>query len=258
MNYNCHSFKKFSFKYKKLKKYILHIKFFLLILLVIFLYGFSTHRNENRKIKDINIVFENGDNLFISYEMVNKLLIQNLETNINQSKEKLNLNNLEKFIQSSEMIENAEVFLTIGGDLGAIITQRSPVLRVANKTGSYYYDKLGKKMPLSNNYSARVPITSSELNENNCSDIICLANRIKSDDFLRKQIIGINQIENTNQFELRTRLGNQIIIFGELKRVDEKIKKLKIFYQKAILDSTINNYKTINLKFNNQVVCAKY
>ena len=228
--------------------------------MVVFLYGFASHRNESKKINDINVVFKNGDNLFISYEMVNKLLIQNLGTDINQSKEKLNLNNLEEFMQSNEMVENADIFLTIKGDLGAIITQRSPVLRVANKTGSYYYDKLGKKMPLSNNYSARVPITSCELNKNNCSDIICLANRIKNDVFLQKQIIGINQIENksTKQFELKTRLGDQIIIFGDLKKVDEKIKKLKVFYQKAISDSTINNYKTINLKFNNQVVCAKY
>ena len=42
-----------------------------------------------------------------------------------------------------------------------------------------------------------------------------------------------------------------------MTRVDEKIKKLKIFYQKAIEDGTLQSYVTINLKFNNQVVCAK-
>jgi cell division protein FtsQ len=130
---------------------------------------------------------------------------------------------------------------------------------VANSTGSYYYDSQGKKMPLSDNYSARVPITSSELNFNDCDDIICLSNKIISDDFLQKQIIGIDQIEGdgANQFELRTRLGNQIIIFGDMKRVDEKIKKLKVFYQKAIEDNTLETYRTINLKFKDQVVCAK-
>jgi cell division protein FtsQ len=205
------------------------------------------------------VVFENGENLFISYDMVNKLLIQNFNSNQNQTKENINLNNLELFMQSNEMIENAEIFLTIKGDLGVIIRQRTPVLRVANSTGSYYYDSQGKKMPLSDNYSARVPITSSELNFNDCDDIICLSNKIISDDFLQKQIIGIDQIEGdgANQFELRTRLGNQIIIFGDMKRVDEKIKKLKVFYQKAIEDNTLETYRTINLKFKDQVVCAK-
>jgi len=188
------------------------------------------------------------------------LLIQNLSSDKNQSKEDINLNGLEKFLQSNEMIENAEIYLSLKGELGAIITQRTPVLRVANNMGSYYFDKQGKRMPLSDNYSARVPITSSEIIENNCNDIISLANKIRNDSFLQKQIIGINQIgkKDSNQFELKTRLGDQTILFGDLKRMDEKIIKLKVFYQKAILDSTLNSYKTINLKFNNQVVCAKY
>ena len=242
-----------------MKKYSLHLKYLILSLLIVFLFGFASHRNATKNMKDVNVFFENGENLFISYDMVNKLLIQSFNTDNNQPKENINLNNLEQFVRSNEMIENAEIFLTIKGDLGVIIRQRTPVLRVANNTGSYYYDRQGGIMPLSDNYSARVPLTSSELNINNCIDIICLSNKIISDEFLQKQIIGIDQIENegVNQFSLKTRMGNQIIIFGEMKKADEKIKKLKVFYQKALADNTLENYKTINLKFNNQVVCSK-
>ncbi len=243
-----------------MKKYSLHIKFLSLTLLVIFLFGFASRRNAHKSINHIDVIFENGDNLFISYEMVNKLLIQSLDANKNKSKENINLNSLEEFVQSNDMVENAEIFLSLNGDLGALITQRTPILRVANGKESYYYDKQGIKMPLSNNYSARVPITSNELNSENCHDIICMANKIKNDKFLNKQIIGIRQIETNGkiQFELTTRMGNQIVIFGEFKKVDEKIKKLKVFYQKSISDNTLENYKSINLKFENQVVCAKY
>jgi len=242
-----------------MKKYILHIKFILLLGLVIFLYGFALNRNAVKKKDSIEIVFENGENLFISYEMVNKLLIQNLEIVKNESKENINLNNIELFLQNNEMIENAEIFLTLSGDLGAIIKQRTPVLRVTNNLETYYYDELGEKMPLSDNYSARVPITTSDLNKSNCIEIICLANKIYNDEFLRKQIIGIDQItgERSNQFELKTRMGNQKIVFGDIKRMDEKIIKLKVFYQKMMSDSIMNNYKSINLKFNGQVVCEK-
>ena len=219
-------------------------------MVLVFLFGFASHRSATKNIQDIEVVFENGENLFISYDMVNKLLIQKFDLNDNQAKENINLNNLEEFVQSNDMIENAELFLTIRGDLGVIIRQRTPVLRVANNSQSYYYDIQGKKMPLSSNYSARVPITSSELNFENCSDIICLSNKIISDGFLQKQIIGINQIEGegANQFELKTRYGNQIIIFGDLNDVDEKIKKIKVFYQKALEDNTLENYRSINLK----------
>jgi len=131
------------------KKYIIQIKLLILIVLVGFLYGFASHRNAIKKSNDINVEFENGDNLFISYETVNKLLIQNLEIVKNESKENINLNNIELFLQNNEMIENAEIFLTLSGDLGAIIKQRTPVLRVTNNLETYYYDELGEKMPLS-------------------------------------------------------------------------------------------------------------
>jgi len=242
-----------------LKKYSLYIKYLTLISAVVLLFGFASHRNASKNVKEFDVVFENGENLFISYDMVNKLLIQKFNLDENQSKENINLNSLENFVQSNNMIENAELFLTIRGDLGVIIRQRTPVLRVANSTESYYYDSQGQKMPLSSNYSARVPITSSELNFENCNDIICLSNKIISDDFLQKQIIGIDQVEGegANQFELKTRLGDQNIVFGDLKDADEKIKKLKVFYQKALADNTLENYSSINLKYSNQVVCAK-
>ena len=224
-----------------------------------FLYGFAAHRNALKESQEIKVVFENGDNLYVSYETVNKLLIQKLEGNNNQSKENINLNKLEEFLRSNEMIENAEIFLTLSGDLGAIITQRTPVLRVANETETYYYDRLGIKMPLSDNYSARVPITTDTISGHGEFEMIRLSNVIKNDDFLRKQIIGIDHISNSknNQFELNTRVGDQKIIFGDLSQMEEKIAKLKVFYQKMMLDSTMKDYKTINLKFHNQIVCEK-
>ena len=242
-----------------MKKYKVHIQFTLLIILVVFLYGFASHRNSNKKTGDIDVIFANGENLFISYEKVNKLLIQNLGGIENQSKENLNLNSVELFLQKNQMIKNAEVFQSINGELGAIITQRTPVLRVANDLESYYYDMQGLKMPLSHNYSARVPITTSKINKEDCKDVVCLANTIRNDEFLRKQIIGIHQIDDkkSKQFELETRVGNQIIVFGNLQRIESKIKNLKVFYKKVLADGTLDDYKIINLKFENQVVCTK-
>ncbi len=242
-----------------MKKYNTIIKFSLLTFVIVFLYGFAAVRNSKKSNKEVKVIFENGENLFVSYETVNKLLIQNLEAYKNQSKENINLNNLEGFLQRNEMIENAEIFLTLSGDLGAIITQRTPVLRVANESETYYYDKLGVKMPLSDNYSARVPITTDTISGLEGFELITLSNTIRNDEFLKKQIIGIDQIEGKkkNQFELKTRVGDQKIIFGDLSRMEEKIAKLKVFYQKIMLDSTITDYKTINLKFYNQIVCEK-
>ena len=242
-----------------MKKFIPHIKFAFLIIGIIFLYGFAAHRNSKKLNREVKVYFENGENLFVSYETVNKLLIQNLNPDGNQSKENINLKNLEGFLQRNEMIENAEIFLTLSGELGAIITQRTPVLRVTCDTEAYYYDTQGKKMPLSDNYSARVPITTDTISGQEDKDLITLSNIIMDDEFLKKQVIGIDRVNkgSSREYELKTRVGDQKIILGDLQRIDKKIAKLKVFYKRTILDSTYTNYKTINLKFNDQIVCEK-
>ncbi|RUA12606.1 MAG: hypothetical protein DSY82_00845 [Flavobacteriia bacterium] len=240
-----------------MKKYIVHIKFLLLFLLIAFLFGFAARRNSNKKIKAVDVYFTNGENLFITYEAVNKLLIQNLDTNQIQSVDSLFLNNLEKKVRSNKMIRNADVYKTIDGKIGAVITQRTPVLRVVNGPESYYLDEEGKIMPLSENYSARVPIISGEISKT--QDLIDLANKINKDAFLQKQVTGIEQIhkESGDQFNLKTRIGDQLIVLGTILNFQKKKNKLKAFYQKALSDSILEQYDTINLKFKNQVVCSK-
>ena len=239
-----------------MKRYIGYIKGLFLIVLIAFLFGFSSKRNKVKKIDDIKIMFENGDNLFITYEMVNKLLIQNYKELQSQPKENIFLNKLEKTLLSNEMIENAEVFLSIDGQLGAIITQKTPIARVNQDEQSYYIDSKGNKMPLSSNYSARVPIVEGITNGQVSNDTYTLAKMVYEDDFLKKQIVGIEQLEN-NEFILKTRIGDQIVELGDLRNIDIKIKKLKAFYQKTMQDKTLDKYKKINLVYNDQVVCTK-
>jgi len=239
-----------------MKRYIPFIKGLLLLCFVVFLYGFTSHRNNARKIAKINIHFENGDNLFVTYQTVNKLLIQNYEGLKNQPKESIFLDKLEETLLSNEMIENAEVFMNVNGELGAVIKQKTPIARVNQNGSAYYIDSNGKKMPLSLSYSARVLIVEGVANNTISEELFKLVELVYEDEFLKKQIVGVEQI-STREFILKTRVGNQTVELGSLNQLDQKIKKLKVFYQKAINDKTLENYKTINLEYNNQVVCTK-
>ncbi len=238
-----------------MKKYLKHIKTLVFIGALVFLFGFASYRNEAKKINDIDVKFVNGDNLFITYETVNKLLIQNYGALKSQRKENIILSSLESTLQLNEMIEEADVFLTVDGKLCVSLKQRTPIARVNDEGVSYYIDREGLKMPLSSNYSARVPIISG-VKGADISKVYKLAKQIYNDDFLHQQIIGIEQ-QSVNDFVLKTRIGGQQIELGDLDRIDKKFKKLKAFYQKKLIDKTLDNYQTINLKFENQVVCTK-
>ena len=239
-----------------MNRYVGLIKGVLIIALLVFLYGFSSHRNKVKTIDNIDIKFENGDNPFITYEMVNKLLIQNYNGLINQPKENIFLKGLEETLLSNQMIENAEVYLSVNGELGAVIKQKTPIARVNQSGRIYYIDSKGNKMPLSTNYSARVPIIEGIYNDEISEEIYKLSKLVYEDEFLKKQIVGIVQTPK-KEFLLKTRVGNQTIELGDLQQIDEKIKKLKVFYHKAINDTILDTYKKINLMYSNQVVCTK-
>jgi len=226
-----------------------------LVSLVVFLYGFSNLKNSTQKVSDISIEFEQGDNLFMDYQMVNKLLIQNGGTVKNQAKSVINLHNLEAKIRSHPMVESASVFLTVDGFLKAEIKQRTPIARVVVNNKSYYIDRQAKSMPLSENFSARVLLISGAVKEGENAEIHELVTAILNNEFLKEQIIGV-EIKPKNEYVLDTRVGDLKIILGEVENLDQKFKNLGSFYIKSMADSTIYKYDSINLKYNKQVVCT--
>lgn len=227
----------------------------LLVSLVVFLYGFSNLKNRTQKVADISIEFEQGDNLFMNYQMVNKLLIQNGGTVKNLTKSVIDLHNLEAKIRSHPMVESASVFLTVDGFLKAKIRQRTPIARVVVNNESYYIDRQAKSMPLSENFSARVLLISGYVKEQNNAEIQQLVAAILEDEFLKEQIIGV-EIKPKNEYVLDTRVGDQKIILGKIDNLDQKFKNLGSFYIKTMADSTIYKYDSINLKYNKQVVAT--
>ena len=233
-----------------------YIQGFLLIILVLFLFGFTNYRNEHQKISNIDIKFEGGENLFMNYEMVNKLLIQNGETVKNRAKSLIDLNGLEKQVLSHPMVENATAYITVDGQLRISVKQRTPIGRINTNNGSYYIDKQGQFMPLSENFSARVPIVTGILNDDNTTDLYELLSFIEHDDFLQKQIVGIQKMDD-HEFILTARVGNHTIDFGNIEDKETKFKNLKAFYSYTMKNETIDNYKKLSLKYNNQVVATK-
>jgi len=239
-----------------MKKLTTYLFFLVLVVAMAFLYSFSSVKNFNKTIGKVVVEFEEGSNDFLTQEMVNKLLIQNQQRVKNQRKSVIDLQGLEYSVLSNPYIESATVFFTIDGVLNAIVKQRTPVARINTFNSSYYVDKQGVVVPLSDNYSARVLLVTGNVNKENLKEITDFVNVILRDDFLRKEIIGIHKTPK-NEFVLSVRSGEYKIELGSLKETNTKFKKLKAFYNKAFVDKTIEQYKTINLKYHNQVVCAK-
>ena len=233
-----------------------NIRLVLMLGVVVFLYSFTANRNEQRHLKKSEVVFSDNENLFMTREMVNKLLIENKSDARSIRKDKLDLNKLEKSINKHDMVEKSEVFVSIDGVLKAVVKQKTPIARVFTEAGSFYIDYKGNKMPLSDNFTARVPLVSGEINNENSKGIAEMFRLIHDDTFLRKNIIGVT-VSPTGNVKMMNRNFSYQIDFGKTINMERKFKNYKAFFQKAVQDSTINNYKMIHLKFTQQVVCTK-
>ena len=238
-----------------MRKYLDYIKVIFMILLVLFLYAFSSSRNNDRIPESINIHFQGDNPLFMAVSDIDKMLIQNQEYVECVKKDILDLKALESTISSHEMIESAEVYLTVDGELKIDIEQRKPLARVISDP-SFYIDRQGKSMPLSGTHSARVLLVHGNVTNSNIKIIYEMLMAIENDTFLKLYATDLI-IDAQNQISMRMRDCSFEILIGDLNRLDQKITNFKAFYQKTKKDSLLKDYKQVNLKFNQQVVGIK-
>lgn len=226
-----------------------------LLLIISGLYGFADYRSKAKKIDDISIKFLGDNNLYLNETLVNKLLIQKCGSLKNRRKEQVVLNTVETVIKSNPMVKNAQVYLSIEGELISKIVQRKPIGRVEG-VSKFYLDDTGKRMPLSKQHSARVPIITGKITGKSLEDAYVILEFINEDDFLRKNVIGIH-IEDEGKYQLKLRIENFVVNLGGIENLDEKFKNFMAFYVKAAKDKTLNKYAKVSLEFENQVVCTK-
>lgn len=224
--------------------------------LVVFLFSFTSKRNEKRKLRATEVIFVEQLDPYVKQESVNKLLIEKNRDVKSIEKLTLDLRELEQTINSQKMIKESDVFVTIDGVLKAVVKQKTPIARVFANERSFYIDYEGGTMPLSTNFTARVPLVSGVIGSVNNEELVNLFRLIYEDDFLKKNIIGVEIMPNSS-LKMYNRNFDYRIDFGNLKNSAVKFKNYKAFFQKAVLDSSLYKYKKIDLRFTDQVVCTK-
>ena len=231
------------------------IKGLFLLGLVVFLYAFSSFKNNSRPVSTINVQFTGEDNVFITSEMVNKLLIQSQKKLYFLPKDAIDLKEMEFLLESNDMIKSAQVYLTVNGEVRVKVEQKRPIARV-DSDDVFYIDEDGFRMPLSSQHSARVPLAYGIVDEADLETVYKVALTVYKDSFLKTYVTEIHQNEN-KEISLKLRLLDFEVLVGTLDNLEIKLQNLKAFYQKAKKDTMLDVYKSVNLQFDNQVVCTK-
>ncbi|MCF8301838.1 MAG: cell division protein FtsQ/DivIB [Bacteroidales bacterium] len=188
----------------------------------------------------------------------------------------IDLLKIDRAIEQTAFVKEADVFTTLDGELHSRIHSWDPVARIVNNQGKdYYIDRSGKLIPTRQGFPVRTLIISGYTG-NHFSDTLNLKNLppeskkvtilhrlfpmimyLKQDEFFRAQIEQI-YLDKHGEIELIPKVGNHVVVFGTVENFEQKLDKLFAFYRQGLKQSGWNKYKTINLKYKDQVVCSKH
>jgi cell division protein FtsQ len=219
------------------------------------------------------------ENYLVGEDAIRTLIAKRFGQIENTSLKNIDVNYLERLMYSNPWVARADVYLSIDGIVDIDIEQREPLLRIINgKNESYYLDTQGELMRWSPDFTPRVLIASGNIKEafkdgsrisvpeliNNdtlkthtlLDDLYSMAKFILADEFWSAHVEQL-YVNAVGELELVPKVGSHRIIFGDADNMTEKFWKLKTFYKEGLNYTGWANYDTLNLKFNNQVVCSK-
>ena len=247
---------------------------YLFALAVFVSFGFLMHKSVDEKahkpvvLKGINIHHVvDGHNMVESDEL--RKLIEN-ETSLDLTKtniETLNLTKIEHIVEGDPFVKEAEVFINAANEMEVKVWQRDPIMRVMDKEGySYYVDQFKHRVPFSKVYTARVPVITGEIkafpedDEKEWDELqkaVYQIVQIVSQDKILSALISQIHVSGKDGIIIHPVIGDEEILFGNTKRIDDKLENLKIFYQNGMRQEGWNKYNQIDLRYEDLVLGRK-
>jgi cell division protein FtsQ len=265
-----------------LKKVLITSTWIIGTIVIVVMLGFVAKRQEEIKCKNISINIDEavGHDFIGNDELLE--LINSKGKVIGKPLGTINTSLLEKIILTNPFVNRSEVYSSIDGALHVDVWQRDPIVRIINMHDEQYYiDREGRFMPISESYTPPVIVangfifnTYTELKVRGevaakdtsridsllvpriIDQVFVLAKFIEADSFwtANSEQIYVNEQQ---ELELIPRIGNHRVLVGDTTNLEDKFKRLMVFYKEGLSKTGWNNYSLINLKFRNQVVCTK-
>ena len=241
---------------------------FLLITALILVSAVSRTKNSFADNTSVEVVpLESGEKLLSDRDVRQNLLRAFGNTLEGTELASLEVERMERVLEEDPFVLDAETYVGQSNTLHVRIRQREPVLRILdNRGGNYYLDKDAAKMPVSRNYTARVIVATGNIapytadfqkkKRNSLKDVFHLTNYLMADPVWSTFIQQIH-VNNAGEYILVPLVGDQKIILGSIRNLEDKLNRLKIFYQEGMPYSGWRAYKSLNLKFNGQVVAKR-
>jgi cell division protein FtsQ len=234
-------------------------------LIVLFVVSWKAKSAKQLTNIQVELVGESAQALFMD-EISIRVILNEQGVEVGMPIEKINLTQLEQFIEKTEWVKNAEFFINNKLVLEVKIEQRIPIARIFTASGSsFYIDNEGWRLPLKQLTVLNLPVFTgfptdqSKLSKPDSAllkDVLFFAKTIQKDSFFMAQVAQVN-IEPNGTFQMVPTLGDHLVLLGSVDQLEDKLNRLFTFYKKVWVGSGVNAYQFIDCRFDHQVVALK-
>ena len=186
-----------------------------------------------------------------------------MESEQSVTAEILSLAEVEGKIAAHPFAEEVMAFVDHKGRMSISLRQKQPFARIISERGNdRYLTAEGELLPLSEKFSARVPllmgerlgqIMQDETYATEKQDILRLLRYIRSHSFWAAQITAMEWTEKG--LLLYPQLGRQRLEFGYPDKIEEKFERAMLFYTRIAPLQGWDKYSRVNVTIENQIVC---
>ena len=231
---------------------------------VILTLAFTTREVSDVKCNRIEVLYDGHQTISLGEDEILRM-VKNADSKVlGQDMNRINAEQIEAEIEKNVAVEKAEVYKTIARDtsgykgvLAVKVQYRVPVLRVMTGNDDYFLDKNGVRIPVSEEYSARVLVVTGTLDSDFAGkNLLPFVLFLEKNDFWKAQIEQI-EVLSDQELILTPLVGSHAIELGTLENFREKMDHLRTFYEDVLAQNNWNKYKSINLKFKNQIIGTK-
>jgi len=234
-----------------------------------------SHWHNTKKCRSIEVtILDSADYHFVPKRDILNTVLRKNGNMVGKTVKDINIADIEETMSGYREFKTAEVFISIDGVLHIVGDQRTPIMRVmAANGGDYYIDDEGVVIRRRNLYTPRLHIVGGNVNISQSmlngvsvldtsikntilKDIFCLVSHINGDDFWSAQIDQIF-VDRYDEIDLIPRVGNHLIHLGSPEGFEDKLRYLKVFYDKVLPEVGWDKYSSISLAYKDQIVCRR-
>ena len=223
---------------------------------------------------DLVITDQNPDPL-IEASAIRAKVITITDTLIGKTLEEIDLHEINNILEEIPYILKSDIKSDISGYLNIEVSLRSAVIRIVNNSGfSYYIDSEGWLLPVNPGHPSRVIIASGAIKDGITAftdqkkhittlpvgsiirSLYEMSIIIERSAFLKRLITQI-WIDRSGELELIPILGEYTIKFGGFDEMETKFEKLETFYREGAGKTGWIDYRSVDLRYKNQIICSK-